>query len=70
MTNNFFTLNAEFENLAGAPDFRLELDGVTNSFGGGTTLVGPFTFPAFGTVCVPAINAEAAAFIAAGFPPQ
>ncbi|MFO0455013.1 MAG: beta strand repeat-containing protein, partial [Planctomycetota bacterium] len=43
MTNNFFTLNAEFENLAGAPDFRLELDGVTNSFGGGMTLVGPFT---------------------------
>lgn len=70
MTNNFFTLDAEFENLGPAINFQLELDGVTNSFGGGTTLNGLFTFPAFGTVCAPAINAEAAAFNANGFPPQ
>jgi hypothetical protein len=70
MTNNFFTLDAEFENLGPAINFQLELDGVTNSFGGGTTLNGLFTFPAFGTVCAPAINAEAGAFTANGFPPQ
>lgn len=70
MTNNFFTLDAEFENLGAALNFRLELDGVTNSFAGGTTLNGLFNFPAFGTVCAPAINAEELAFLAAGFPAQ
>ncbi|MFM7118327.1 MAG: beta strand repeat-containing protein, partial [Planctomycetota bacterium] len=70
MTNNFFTLDAVFTNAGGIPDFQLELDGVTNSFGGGAFFGGPIVFPAFGTVCVPAINAEAAAFNAAGFPVQ
>jgi hypothetical protein len=70
MTNNFFTLDAGFVNAGALPDFRLELDGVTNSFGGGTTFIGPISFPAFGTFCQPAINAEAAAFLADGFPPQ
>jgi hypothetical protein len=70
MTNNFFTLDAGFTNLGAGPDFRLELDGATNSFGGGTTFIGPINFPAFGAFCQPAINAEAAAFLANGFPPQ
>lgn len=70
MTNNFFTLDAGFVNAGGLTDFRLELDGVTNSFGGGASFIGPISFPAFGAFCEPAINAEDAAFQADGFPPQ
>lgn len=73
MTSNFFTLPATFVNDGAAIDFRVELDGATNSFGGGANFlptIADFTFPAFGTVCQPAINAEAAAFQANGFPPQ
>ena len=70
LTGNFFTLDAEFNNN-GFPlaDFRVELDGATNGFLGGTTFVGT-SFPAFGAFCVPAITAEELAFLADGFPPQ
>lgn len=53
----------------GAPaDLALELDGNTNLFGPADVLA-PAVFPPYGTVCEPLIDAEEAAFLAAGFPP-
>lgn len=69
MSNNFFTLPAEFTNLSFLGAFDLELDGATNNFAGGTAFTA-ITFPPFGTFCQPAIAAEEAAFLADGFPPR
>lgn len=67
MSNNFFTLGAVIANAAIAPgQFPLELDGFTNGFG---AAIGVNTADTpFGSTCLPAIQAEEAAFAAAGFP--
>ncbi|HMO13945.1 MAG TPA: right-handed parallel beta-helix repeat-containing protein [Pirellulaceae bacterium] len=69
MSNNFFALDVTFANAGGAPQFIVELDGLTNGFGV-PTLAGPFTLNPFSLVAVPTLDAEKAAFEAAGFPPQ
>ena len=69
MSNNSLSIvPPALVNLGPAVFFKVELDGLTNGFGEGD-LGGGFDFPPYGTVCRPAIEAEEAAFEAAGFPP-
>jgi hypothetical protein len=68
MSTNFFTLPAVLTNFSGPGNFQVELDGLTNGLGQ-PVLIGAFSFPAFGTVCGPAIDAEELAFELAGFAP-
>jgi hypothetical protein len=69
MSDNFFVFDPEFLNNNAAAFFRLELDGNTNGFGFADVMT-PFTPGAFGSVCEGLIEAEEAAYLADGFPPQ
>ena len=71
MSTNFFTLPVIFTNTAGAAQFVVELDGLTNGLGVPVFTPNPaaFTINPFGSTCAPAINAEDTAFQANGFTP-
>ena len=68
MSSTLVGLPENLINMGGLADFVLELDGGTNGLFGLPTPPNIDAQP-FGSVCDPAISAEEAAFVGAGFPP-
>lgn len=69
MTNNFFVLPAQLENLGAPADFIVELDGSTNGIGQPVFVpsIADFDLRTFGTVCEPAIVTQEGVFAGIGF---